>query len=198
MLKSFDSVNAINALDKIYSGQEVSKADLLKFISQYICEAPMIYWEVDHSHDIQADTALYADLSSVSIYNQHFKELDVLHPKKIFKKLDRNATCEFNYIERNDYEKSEFYNNFLKPMNAYNILQLHLRDHKDIFGLVTILANNKDTVDLMPFEMMSKMLSLYEMNYRLKKNKISVEKEFDLTNRELQLFYLLQKGYSYS
>ena len=59
------------------------------------------------------------------------------------------------------------------------------------------LANNKETLDLMPAKMMSKMLSLYEINYRLKKNKISVEKEFDLTNRELQLFYLLQQGYSY-
>ncbi|MDG6205034.1 LuxR family transcriptional regulator, partial [Acinetobacter baumannii] len=82
----------------------------------------MIYWNINTKNEISYDCSLGIDDNFIELYHLYYKDLDNLHPKKIGNYFlnHSNIVCELDYMNKSDYEKSTFYNEFLKKQDAYN------------------------------------------------------------------------------
>lgn len=193
----FDFDYIISGLDDLYASDSLNKSQLLQFMQDEVYDVPMIYWDVTDRGDLQYVHSMETDASYVHVYNEKFKNLDVMHPKKIQHQMTRNVICELDLVDQSSYENSFYYKNFLKQIDAYNIISLHLSYQKHIFGLINFLNNNLNPADMKMLECLSRYISLHEINRMNNIKVLSPIRDFHLTRREHEVFNLLKQDYSY-
>ncbi|MFL4393230.1 helix-turn-helix transcriptional regulator [Acinetobacter pittii] len=196
MLNNSNYMKIFNELDEIYTSKSFEHLSLLSFLKEKVYESPMIYWNINEKNEITYDCSLGIDDNFIELYDLYYKDLDNLHPKKIGNYfLNRsNIICEFDYINKSDYEKSTFYNEFLKKQDAYNIIQLHLTHKNKVFGIINFLTNKNKNNDYLTLSFLTKIISNHEF-YKSSDKKIN---HYDLTKREYDVFKLLKDGKSYN
>jgi len=196
MLSCSNYMKVFNELDEIYTSKSVEHLSLLSYLKDNVYESPMIYWNINAKNEISYDSSLGIDDNFIEQYNLYYKDLDYLHPKKIGNHfLNRsNIICELDYINKCDYEKSVFYNEFLKKQDAYNIIQLHLTHKNKAFGIINFLTNKNKNNDYLSLSFLTKIISNHEF-YSSNNKTIN---HYDLTKREYEVFKLLKDGFSYN
>ncbi len=189
-------MKVFNELDEIYSSKSYEHLNLLSFLKENVYESPMIYWDISEKNEITFDCSLGIDNNFIEQYDLYYKDLDNLHPKRIGNYFlnHSNIICEFDYISKSDYEKSSFYNDFLKKQDAYNIIQLHLTHKNKAFGIINFLTNKNKNNDYLALSFLTKIIS----NHEFYKNKAKIINHYDLTKREYDVFKLLKDGKSYN
>ncbi|MDA3452945.1 MULTISPECIES: helix-turn-helix domain-containing protein [Acinetobacter] len=196
MLSRSNYMKVFNELDEIYSSKSYEHLNLLSFLKENVYESPMIYWDISEKNEITFDCSLGIDNNFIEQYDLYYKDLDNLHPKRIGNYFlnHSNIICEFDYISKSDYEKSSFYNDFLKKQDAYNIIQLHLTHKNKAFGIINFLTNKNKNNDYLALSFLTKIIS----NHEFYKNKAKIINHYDLTKREYDVFKLLKDGKSYN
>lgn len=197
MLNRSNYIKIFNELDDIYTSKIFNHIDLLTFLKEKVYDSPMIYWEVTSDNQLNYDCSLDLDNSFIQLYHSRYKDLDNLHPQNLGMSFlnKHNVISEFDYINKKDYEKSIFYNEFLKKMDSYNIIQLHLSHNNNIFGIINFLKNRNKNNDYLILSFITKIISNHE--FYINKDNIKT-KEYNLTKREYEIFILLKKGLSYN
>ncbi|MEO4109675.1 helix-turn-helix domain-containing protein [Acinetobacter pittii] len=195
MLSRSNYMKVFNELDEIYSSKSFEHLSLLSFLKENVYESPMIYWEINEN-EITYDCSLGIDDSFIEQYDLYYKDLDNLHPKRIGNYFlnHSNIICEFDYISKSDYEKSSFYNEFLKKQDAYNIIQLHLTHKNKAFGIINFLTNKNNNNDYLTLSFLTKIIS----NHEFYKSTNKIINHYNLTKREYDVFKLLKDGNSYN
>lgn len=196
MLSRSNYMKVFNELDEIYTSKSFEHLSLLTFLNKNVYESPMIYWNINTKNEISYDCSLGIDDNFIELYHLYYKDLDNLHPKKIGNYFlnHSNIVCELDYMNKSDYEKSTFYNEFLKKQDAYNIIQLHLTHKNKAFGIINFLKNKNKNNDYLSLSFLTKIIS----NHEFYKNNCKTINQYDLTKRECEVFKLLKDGFSYN
>ncbi|MCG2575115.1 helix-turn-helix transcriptional regulator [Acinetobacter sp. ME22] len=197
MLNHLNCMKVFNELDDIYMSKKIDRLNLLSFLKDKVYDSPMIYWNINSKNEINYDCSLGIDDSFIQLYNSDYIEFDRLHPKRIGHQVlnQSNVMCELDYIDKETYERSTFYNEFLKKQDAYNVIQLHLTHKDKAFGIINFLRNKNRYNDYLTLSFITKIISTHEFyNNREISDEIN---RYDLTRRENEIFNLLKSGYSY-
>lgn len=199
----------INTSDVIFQQQVLSSLD------KYFGFNQANFWICDSENNLKNPIMLNGNEKAMDDYLKNYYHMDFLIPQKVKNLLFKKRVIRItDILTPSTYEKSEFYNSFMKKYGIYHMVGIYLHDGKKLLGLIDFTRSKSDkpfsNSDVRCLEIISRYLSQKTKNFLQSKeihsinqhlastpqnlNKIQDEKK--LTNKEIEVLELVMKGHS--
>ncbi|MDQ6600604.1 LuxR C-terminal-related transcriptional regulator [Bacillus salipaludis] len=163
------------------------------------------FWLSDENENFIDPVMLNIDKYVMDDYLENHYHFDVLIPQKMIHRIHKQRVISnLELFPPQGYEKSDFYNNFMKKYGFYYDVGLVLYNENKIIGLIDFVRSKKDhpfsSLELMSMEMISRFLTQKILQsplrpYESTKNNIN-DSFHELTLKEKEVLNLVQKGFT--
>lgn len=167
-------------IDNIMVEPEVFHQQVLSSLYQLFGYDKCIFWTTDNSGNIFNPILLNFKDKVMQTYLSEYISMDILQPQKVSELLHNKRVIYIDEIMPSaEYEKTEYYKNFMKPNNYYHELGLYLIEQNKLIGVIGIVRKQNENGfkenDVARLEVLGKYVSkLLATNMRL------MEKDYEL------------------
>jgi DNA-binding CsgD family transcriptional regulator len=160
-------------VDNILTDPEVFHQQVLSSLNRLYGYDKCIFWTTDKSGNIFNPILHNFQDKVIETYLSEYISMDILHPQKVAEMMHNNKVM---YIEElmpsAAYEKTEYYNNFMKPNNYYHELGIYLIEQDKLIGVIGLVRKLNEKgfrkSDVVRLEVLGKYISkLLATNLRL-------------------------------
>ncbi|MCG7333679.1 LuxR C-terminal-related transcriptional regulator [Sporosarcina sp. ACRSM] len=186
------------------------RSQVLHIFDRFFGYSKSHFWICDDNSDLTNVVSLNGNKKALEEY-EYYYNLDYLIPKNVSSLLlSKKVIKTFDKVSPKDYEKSIFYNDFMREYEYYEALGIYLFDRQKPLGLIEFLRSKDENPfqqhDIRLLEILSRFLT-QEMKFfstnstkHAKEEQLGlsdwIKEKYNLTLKELEVLYISQKGYS--
>ncbi|MGJ9385793.1 response regulator transcription factor [Salipaludibacillus sp. CF4.18] len=161
------------------------------------------FWLCDESSNLINPVSLNS-IESMNDYLNNYSEIDILVPKSISSRINQKSVIDvLDILTLKEYERSEFYNDFMKKHGLFNNIGLFLYGKGNVVGMIDFSWSKKEfylsSEDRGCLEVLSKYLSkkVCEIEGNTSGQQIeNMSGRKYLSPREKEVLELIRKGLS--
>lgn len=177
---------------------------ILQCLYDYFGYRHMTFLQADSKANFIKPIALNISPSLCTSYDDYYKDVDIFSSSHIDLRYKKFIAIS-DLMSFSDYEKTEYYNDFLRRANLYYEIALPLTINNTYIGGIGIFKTkdegNFSLKDHAILSCLSEHISAHFNNfnqYKLKENYSSllIKKDFPLTKRETEIALLVKQGLS--
>ncbi|MET3288785.1 UNVERIFIED_CONTAM: hypothetical protein ABID98_001355 [Brevibacillus sp. OAP136] len=171
--QSFSSIECMKMLsfiDDIMVPPHAFREQVLVSLAQIFGYDKTVFWREDETGNVLYDPIMNnARESIINEYLSYYGELDPLHTRKVYDRIKKDNVLRISdVITVKEYENSEFYNNFVKPVNSYYEMGVYLLDGEKLLGSIAIVRSKEEKEfnqkDVSRLQFLSKYISKHLVN----------------------------------
>jgi DNA-binding CsgD family transcriptional regulator len=195
----------LSFIDEISISEENFEKQVLLAFQRWFGIDQSYFWHCKDNNLINAAT-LNSPENLLEDYYMNYSRLDILRPKNVMHKINEKRVLGiFDIKTKEEYERSEFYNDFMRKYGLYNNAGIFLLNDNKIIGLVDLASSKNEKFicndDFISMEIISRFLSqkLYKhlILNESKQSSILLNNYMNiLSAREFDVLELVQLGHS--
>lgn len=141
-----EHIKLINFLDNIVSEDSSSfRHQVLNCLAKFFCYEQSTFFIVDEEKELKDPVALNIDNHSLQNYCMHYYSTDIFHPKKALSQFFKKTVLSVQDVMTiKEYEKTEFYNEFLRTQGIYDELAVGLFNRDKMIGGIGLFKPHKN------------------------------------------------------
>lgn len=156
-MSRFDTEDVSNVLDIIRVANSHVEVDslrneTLKILHRKFQTENCTFFLSNNSGNLVNPVAINLDAHNLYLYESHFRVYNPFDTEDV-KNSDKVAVLDEHLFLKNEFFKTEYYNDFLKPSNIYHQLVIIIRSQKKLLGAIG-LHRRKETGDFGNRELM--------------------------------------------
>lgn len=157
------------------------------------------FWLCDEQNNLVDPVTININKDITKDYLDNYLKEDPVLPNKLGHILPKRRVIELLDLPKMEYEKSEYFNIFLKKHGIYNNTAMFLVKDSRVVGLVDFSSRNEKRIhknEKMCLEIISRYLAQRFHEHLLLKNTEDSLFKNSLTPREREVLRYVQKGFS--
>jgi len=162
-LSSGDKSKILNFLEKTRVDPSQFRTTVMKTLADIFGYDKLTFWLIDQNKNIYAPLTLNLDQNIIAAYQDVFFKYDFFHPlnMKGDSFLKRKVLLIEDIISREHFEKSHYFDRFLKNHNIHYELGTFLMDGKKLIGGIAMLRSIHEP----PFDRRDKIIMEFLADY---------------------------------
>ncbi len=167
---SMESMKMLSFIDAIMVPPHAFREQVLVSLAQIFGYDKTVFWREDETGNVLYDPKLYnASALSINDYLTYYGELDPFHTRKVYDRIMKDNVLRISDVTTaKEYEKSEFYNSFVKRVNMYYQMVVYLLEGEKVLGSITIVRSKEkkefNQKDVNRLQFLSKYISKHLVN----------------------------------
>lgn len=177
---------------------------VLQCLHEHLGYEHMSFLQVDSENNFINPITFNIDSSLCKSYERYYKYVDIFfHHQKIVP--NKKFMSIPDLMSFSDYEKTEYYNDFLRTDNLYYQIAIPLKANNNCIGGIGIFKPKSDgdfsPKDFALMTYLSEHISTHFNNFKQYKTKedstsLLIKKDLPLTKREIEIALLVKQGLS--
>lgn len=145
-LSQTSQLNILRFLDTILVDPCFFREQVLESLSKIFGYQKSTFWLVDKDKNLYDPLTLNVHENLISCYLSHYVQDDILHPRRVGPDvaMKKNVVYLTDVMTIEDFERTGYYQEFLRSFNLYHELGLYLRDGPRLIGGIALLRSKDE------------------------------------------------------